>query len=390
MADAEESFRHRPFARNGLTQTTQNTLSKTYHIALLPGDGIGPEVIAEAMRVLEAVAAEHDFRLRFTEHSVGGAALDACNDPLPDSTLDACHAVDAVLMGAVGGPQWDHFTGNQRPESGLLRLRKALGVFANLRPVAVSEALADASPLRTEWVAGTDVLIVRELTGGIYFGEPRGIENNAAGRIGRNTMVYAEDEIRRIARVAFQWATKRSGRVTSVDKANVLDVSRLWREVVAEVHNAEFPGIDLTHLYVDNAAMQLVRDPRQFDVIVTGNLFGDILSDLAATLPGSLGVLPSASVGGPVGLFEPVHGSAPDIAGQGKANPVAAILSAAMLLDEIGEAEAAASIRHGVDAALATGWRTADLWRDGYQQASTSDFGEAVVASIPSRQTISA
>ena len=364
--------------------------SKAYHIVLLPGDGIGPEVLDEAVRVLEAAADVHDFQLTFAEHPVGGTALDASGDPLPDATLDACHAADAVLMGAVGGPKWDHFTGSQRPESGLLRLRKGLGVFANLRPVAVSDSLADASPLRTERVAGTDVLIVRELTGGIYFGEPRGIAKEDGQRVGRNTMVYAEGEIRRIARVAFQWAAKRSGRVTSVDKANVLNVSRLWREVVTEVHAAEFPEIDLTHLYVDNAAMQLVRDPRQFDVVVTGNLFGDILSDLAATLPGSLGVLPSASVGGPVGLFEPVHGSAPDIAGQGKANPIAAILSAAMLLDELDETDAATAVRHGVDDALAAGLRTADLWRDGKQQASTSDFGDAVITSITTPQTISA
>lgn len=365
-------------------------MPKTYHIVLLPGDGIGPEVIAEAVRVLEAAADVHHFQLTFAEYPVGGAALDTEGDPLPEATLNACHAADAVLMGAVGGPKWDHFTGSQRPESGLLRLRKGLGVFANLRPVAVSESLADASPLRTERVAGTDVLIVRELTGGIYFGEPRGVAEENGQRVGRNTMVYAEDEIRRIARVAFRWAARRSGRVTSVDKANVLDVSRLWREVVAEVQAAEFPGIDLTHLYVDNAAMQLVRAPRQFDVVVTGNLFGDILSDLAATLPGSLGVLPSASVGGPVGLFEPVHGSAPDIAGQGKANPIAAILSAAMLLDALGEADAAAAVRRGVDEALSAGWRTADLWREGYRQASTSDFGEAVITSLAPPQTISA
>lgn len=364
--------------------------SKTYHIALLPGDGIGPEVIAEAVRVLNSVMELHGFGFKLSEHLIGGAALDACGDPLPAATLKACYAADAVLMGAVGGPAWDQFTGSKRPESGLLRLRKSLGVFANLRPVSVSEELTAASPLRAERVVGTDLLIVRELTGGIYFGSPRGVTRATASRIGRNTMVYTEDEIRRVARVAFQWASKRSGQVTSVDKANVLEVSQLWRSVVTELHEAEFPELDLTHLYVDNAAMQLVLDPSQFDVIVTGNLFGDIISDLAATLPGSLGVLSSASVGGPVALFEPVHGSAPDIAGEGKANPVAAILSAAMLLDQLGEPEAATSIRCGLGKVLAAGWRTADLWRDGDQYTTTSGFGEVVAEAITSRESVSA
>ncbi len=358
------------------------TSPQTYHIALLPGDGIGPEVTREAVRVLTAAAAAHDFQVAFEEHLVGGAALDACDDPLPEATLRACNQADAVLLGAVGGPTWDDRTGRRRPESGLLRLRKALGVYANLRPVAVPESLADASPLRPDRVAGTDVLIVRELTGGIYFGEPRGITRHVWKRTGTNTMRYTEDEIGRIARVAFQWAARRSGRLTSVDKANVLEVSQLWREVVNEVHQREFPQVELDHLYVDNAAMQLVRDPRRFDVIVTGNLFGDILSDLAATLPGSLGLLPSASVGGAVGLFEPVHGSAPDLAGQGTANPVGAILSVAMLLDDLGQADAAQAVRDGVRAALEAGLRTADLWREGYEQTSTAAFGQAVAAEV--------
>ncbi len=358
------------------------TSPQTYQIALLPGDGVGPEVTREAVRVLKATAAAHGFGVAFEEHPVGGAALDAFDDPLPEATVRACRQADAVLLGAVGGPKWDQRTGRKRPESGLLRLRKTLGVYANLRPVAVPESLADASPLRPDRVAGTDVLIVRELTGGIYFGEPRGITRHVWKRTGTNTMRYGEDEIRRIARVAFEWARRRNGRLTSVDKANVLEVSQLWRTVVTEVHQAAFTDIRLDHLYVDNAAMQLVRDPQRFDVIVTGNLFGDILSDLAATLPGSLGLLPSASVGGPVGLFEPVHGSAPDLAGQNKANPVGAILSAAMLLDELGRAEAAMAVRGGIDAALEAGLRTADLWREGYTLASTSDFGQAVAAAV--------
>jgi 3-isopropylmalate dehydrogenase len=302
--------------------------SRSYHIVILPGDGIGPEVIQEAIEVLKAVAQASGFQVSFEERPVGGAALDQTGDPFPPTTREACLAADAVLLGAVGGPQWDHFTGSKRPESGLLALRKALQTFANLRPVVVPEALASTSPLRREVVAGTDLLIVRELTGGIYFGEPRGRVEEKGLRSAHNTMVYDESEIARIARVAMIWAGRRRNKVTLVDKANVLVVSQLWREVVLEVHTREFPEVSLDMLYVDNAAMQLVLDPTQFDVIVTANLFGDILSDLAATLPGSLGMLPSASLGGSVGLFEPVHGSAPDIAGQSKANPLAAVLSA--------------------------------------------------------------
>lgn len=348
--------------------------STTYNIAWLPGDGIGPEVTREALRVMEAVASAHGFAITAEEHLVGGAALDETGQPLPDATRTACQESDAVLLGAVGGPDWDDNTGDQRPESGLLALRKALGVYANLRPVLVPESLSDASPLRPDRVANTDVLFVRELTGGIYFGTPRGRSNGTVA----NTMVYSEEEIERIAHIAFQRAERRNGHVTSVDKANVLEVSELWRSVVSAVQEQHYPDIELRHLYVDNAAMQVVRDPRQFDVVLTGNLFGDILSDLAAALPGSLGLLPSASVGGDVGLFEPVHGSAPDIAGTDQANPIAAILSGALLLDELGEAESAASIRSGVDATLNAGARTADLAASSEAAVSTSAFGQQV------------
>jgi 3-isopropylmalate dehydrogenase len=351
-----------------------------YRIAVLPGDGIGPEVIRETLRAMQATAV--GFSLAFTEYPVGGAALDTCGDPLPPKTLAACLASDAVLMGAVGGPRWDALTGPQRPESGLLRLRKALGAFANLRPVSVPAALVAGSPLRPEVVAGADILVVRELTGGIYFGQPRGRVAEGGTVRARNTMVYDADEVARVARVAFTAARRRRGYVTSVDKANVLEVSQLWREVVTQVHATEFPDCTLDHLYVDNAAMQLVRTPRQFDVLLTGNLFGDILSDLAATLPGSLGLLPSASIGGQVGLFEPVHGSAPDLVGQEKANPLAAILSGAMLLDELGTADAAARIRQAVAAVLDEGLRTPDLWHPGHTLVSTAEMGAAVAAHV--------
>ena len=336
----------------------------------------------EALRVLRAAGDVFGFSIHISEHAAGGAAIDQFGSPLPDETLQAALNADAVLLGAVGGPKWDNLDGALRPEAGLLRLRKELGVFANLRPVSVSEELAGGSPLRKEIVAGTDLLIVRELTGGIYFGQPRG--RNAVEAY--NTMRYSAGEVERIARVAFEWAGRRRGHVTSVDKANVLDVSRLWRAVVTRVHENEFPHITLDHLYVDNAAMQLVRRPSDFDVVVTGNLFGDILSDLAATLPGSLGLLPSASVGGAVGLFEPVHGSAPDIAGQDKANPVAAILSVAMMLDHLDENDAAAAVRRSVDVVLGEGLRTADVWEEGRRRASTSEFGKRA-AELLTRQS---
>ncbi len=353
-------------------------MSKTYKITLLPGDGIGPEVVAEAVKVLDAVAGKAGFALEYDTRNAGGAAIDAHNDPMPDAVVDACKAADAVLLGAVGGPKWDHLTGRLRPESGLLKIRKELGAFANLRPVSVPASLAENSPLRPEKVAGLDLLTVRELTGGIYFGQPVGEEGEGDDRKAWNTMVYSVGEIKRVARVAFEWARKRRNKVTSVDKANVLAVSRLWRDTVKALHQAEYADVELDHMYIDNAAMQMVINPRQFDVILTGNIFGDILSDASATLGGSLGLLPSASVGGPVGLFEPVHGSAPDIAGQGKANPLAMILSVAMMLDALGEEAAAAAIRTGVDQVLDAGYRSGDLWREGNKLASTTQLGNLV------------
>ncbi len=353
-------------------------MSKTYKITLLPGDGIGPEVIAESIKVLDAVAEKAGFALEYTEQNAGGAAIDAHNDPMPDSVVETCKASDAVLLGAVGGPKWDALTGAMRPESGLLKIRKELGAFANLRPVTVPASLAENSPLRPETVSGLDLFTVRELTGGIYFGQPVGEEGEGDDKKAWNTMVYSVGEIKRVARVAFEWARKRRNKVTSVDKANVLEVSRLWRDTVIELHQAEYSDVELDHLYIDNAAMQMVINPRQFDVILTGNIFGDILSDTSATLGGSLGLLPSASVGGPVGIFEPVHGSAPDIAGQGKANPFAMILSAAMMLDTIGEGDAANAIRTGVEKILDEGYRSGDLWKEGNTLASTTELGDLV------------
>ncbi|MBI9021056.1 MAG: 3-isopropylmalate dehydrogenase [Verrucomicrobia bacterium] len=351
-------------------------MSKTYKITLLPGDGIGPEVVAESVKLLDAIAEKSEFSFEYTTANAGGAAIDAHNDPMPQSTVDACKASDAVLLGAVGGPKWDELTGAMRPESGLLKIRKELGTFANLRPVAVPASLAESSPLRAEAVAGVDLLTVRELTGGIYFGQPVGNDGFEAF----NTMRYTVPEIERVARVAFEWARKRRNKVTSVDKANVLEVSRLWRDTVKRLHAAEFSDVELDHMYIDNATMQMVINPRQFDVILTGNIFGDILSDTSATLGGSLGLLPSASIGSGVGLFEPVHGSAPDIAGQGKANPIAMILSTAMMLDHLGEGAAATAIRNGLEAALKQPLRTGDLCTKGHTLASTSELGDLIRA----------
>ena len=331
------------------------------HISLLPGDGIGPEVTAAARQVMDRAAGRAGVGLTWEEHPFGGAAIDATGRPFPESTRAACEAADAVFLGAIGGPKWDDVPAARRPEAGLLALRRALGAFANLRPVAVPAALAARSVLAADRVAGTDLLVVRELTGGIYFGEPRHYSAEEAF----DTMRYTAGEIDRIARVAFDTARQRSGRVTSVDKANVLASSRLWRERVTRLHREAYQDVELTHLYVDNAAMQIVRDPRAFDVILTANLFGDILSDLASTLAGSLGVLPSSSLGGITPLFEPVHGSAPEIAGKGIANPVAAMLSGAMLFDTLGHESCASSIRQAVDAALSAGVMTMDLDPDG-------------------------
>lgn len=352
-------------------------------VAVLPGDGIGPEVIDEALKVLRALAAD-GLRLELTKADVGGAAVDRCGDPLPAATLALARASDAILFGAVGAPRYDTAPRAQRPEQGLLRLRKELGLFANLRPARVFPGLVGASALRPEIVAGLDLLLVRELIGDIYFGAPRGIRVLSSGeREGCDTMRYRESEIRRIARVGFRAAQARSGRLCSVDKANVLETMQLWREVVVAVA-AEFPDVTLTHLYVDNAAMQLVRNPRQFDVIVTGNMFGDILSDEAAALTGSIGLLPSAALGeNHKGLYEPIHGSAPDLADKGVANPLAAILSAALMLRYSLRQEAyARRIERAVESVLGAGLRTADLARAGEPVLSTQAMGDAVVAAL--------
>lgn len=353
------------------------------HILLLPGDGIGPEVVAEAERVLTALRAEHGLDAEWSRALIGGAAIDAENDPLPTSTLEAARAADATLLGAVGGPQWETIERELRPERGLLRIRAELGLYANLRPAMLFKELAGASSLRPELVAGLDILIVRELTGGIYFGQPRGIREEGGQRVGYNTEVYSEAEIERIAHSAFAAARKRDRRVCSVDKANVLESSELWREVVTRVA-ADYPDCELSHMYVDNAAMQLVRAPKQFDVVVTGNLFGDILSDIAAMLTGSIGMLPSASVNEKAqGLYEPVHGSAPDIAGQDKANPLAAILSLAMLLrHSLNRGDLAERVETAVARVLADGLRTGDLAGDGVTPTGTRAMGEAVVARL--------
>ena len=330
---------------------------KTYKIALIKGDGIGPEIIDEATKVLDAVASCFDFDFKYEEVLMGGCAYDETGDPLPQETITAALNSDAVLFGAIGGEKWDNLPREKRPESGLLRFRKELGVYANLRPAVVYDELVNASSLKPEVVSGVDLMVVRELIGGIYFGEPKGRDENK----GWNTMVYTKDEIVRIAHNAFNIAMERSKRVCSIDKANVLDVSQLWRETVEEVAK-EYPDVELTHMYVDNAAMQLIRDPKQFDVMLTGNIFGDILSDEASMLSGSIGLLPSASVGAKIGVYEPIHGSAPDIAGQGIANPIATISSASMMLRyALGENEAADRIDAAVKRALKEGYRTQDL-----------------------------
>ena len=352
-------------------------------IALLPGDGIGPEIIAQAERVIAALA--RDGLVIETERGlVGGAGHDDAGDPLPEATLALCESADAILFGAVGGPQYDRLPRAQRPEQGLLRLRKHFDLFANLRPALVYPELAHASTLRADVVAGLDILIVRELTGDIYFGQPRGIRTNEHGeREGFDTMRYSESEIRRIARWAFEAARLRDRRLCSVDKANVLETTQLWRDVVTEVHR-DFPDVELSHMYVDNAAMQLVRDPRQFDVLVTGNMFGDILSDEASMLTGSIGMLPSASLNAEAfGMYEPIHGSAPDIAGRDLANPLAAILSLAMLLRySLKQQEAAARVEAAVRQVLGRGLRTADIASKGEASIGCAAMGDAVIAAL--------
>ncbi len=347
---------------------------KTYKIAVLKGDGIGPEIVDEAIKVLDAVAEKEGINFEFNEYLIGGSAIDVFDNPCPDETIKGCLNSDAVLFGSIGGPKWDNVEKEKRPESGLLKLRKSLGLFANLRPAIIFDELVNASTLKPEVIKGVNLLVVRELTGGIYFGEPRYKDDNKA----YNTMIYTRDEIERIAHIAFKEAMKRNKKVTSVDKANVLEVSELWREVVEEVAK-NYPEVELEHMYVDNAAMQLIRNPKQFDVILTGNIFGDILSDEASMIVGSIGLLPSASIGGKVGLFEPIHGSAPDIAGQGIANPIATILSAAMMLDYLNEKNAADKIRNAIKKVLAEGYRTKDLASfDAKEIVTTSEMGSLI------------
>ena len=353
-------------------------------ICVMPGDGIGREIVAQALRVLEKVGDKYGRTFETEEALIGGCAIDATGGPLPEETIAKCKAADAVLLGAVGGPKWDTLDPAIRPEKGLLGIRKALGLFANVRPAQLFKQLADACYLRPDIVAkGLDVMVVRELTGGIYFGEPRFDGMKDGERFGLNTMTYYEHEIRRIARIAFEAARKRSGRVCSVDKANVLDVSRVWREIVIDEHK-NFADVELSHMYVDNAAMQLVRDPSQFDVIVTGNLFGDILSDEAAAITGSIGMLPSASLGAAnPGLFEPIHGSAPDIAGQDKANPLATILSVSMMLRHSFDMAAEADcIDAAVEKTLEQGYRTGDIMQPGAKAVGCVAMGDAVLANI--------
>ncbi|MEM9742596.1 MAG: 3-isopropylmalate dehydrogenase [Pseudomonadota bacterium] len=362
-----------------------STAQSNARVLLLPGDGIGPEVVEAAWPVLAQALEDEGVRAERRDGLLGGAAVDATGVPLPDSTLDAARAADAILMGAVGGPSWDGIERDRRPEKGLLRLRSELDLFANLRPALLAPALVDASSLKPERVTGLDLLIVRELTGGIYFGEPRGIEVRDNQRVGFNTYVYSEAEIERIGRVAFEAAGRRDGRLCSVDKANVLEVTVLWREVMDRL-SADYPEVTLSHMYVDNAAMQLVREPKQFDVMVTGNLFGDILSDAAAMLTGSLGMLPSASLNATgLGLYEPVHGSAPDIAGTDSANPLATILSAALLCrHSLGLSTAAQRIEGAVNRVLDAGLRTADIFSgaEGEQQVGSAAMGAAVLAAM--------
>ena len=352
----------------------------TKKIAVLPGDGIGPEIVAQAVKVLRAMP---ELKLEMEEAPIGGAGFDAAGDPLPAATLKLAREADAVLLGAVGGPQYDKLDRPLRPERGLLRIRKELNLFANLRPAMLYPELADSSSLKPEVVSGLDIMIVRELTGDVYFGQPRGIEMRNGERVGFNTMIYSESEVRRVAHVGFQIAMKRGKKLCSVEKANVLECSELWKEVVIEV-SKEYPEVQLSHMYVDNAAMQLVKWPKQFDVIVTGNIFGDILSDAASMLSGSIGMLPSASLDEHnKGMYEPIHGSAPDIAGKNIANPLATILSAAMMLRYTFNDEANAQrIEQAVRKVLADGIRTADIYTAGTKKVSCSEMGDAVVAAL--------
>ncbi len=358
-------------------------MSQKFNITVLPGDGIGPEVIREAVKILKIVESKKNLKMNLTEAPVGGAGYEAAGHPLPEDTLKAAQSADAVLLGAVGGPQWEKIDFSLRPERALLGLRSNLGLFANLRPAKIFAPLADASTLKPEVVEGLDIMVVRELTGGIYFGEPRGVETLPDGtRRGVNTLVYTEPEIERIAKVAFDVAGKRSKNVYSIDKANVLECTGLWREVVTQVH-ADYQDITLSHMYVDNCAMQLVRNPKQFDVIVTTNMFGDILSDQASMLTGSIGMLPSASLGGKTAMYEPIHGSAPDIAGQDIANPLATILSVGMMfkysfnLEDVNDV-----LEKVVDDILGQGYRTKDILSKGGKEVGCASMGDRVAEEL--------
>ncbi|NKQ39950.1 MAG: 3-isopropylmalate dehydrogenase [Sulfurovum sp.] len=357
-------------------------MSKKYTIGVIKGDGIGPEIVDEAIKVLDAVAVVEDIIFDYKEMLMGGVAIDETGVPLPDETISGVKLCDAVLFGAIGGSKWDSLERHLRPESGLLALRKEMGTFANLRPAIVYDELINASTLKPEVLSGVDIMVVRELTGGIYFGQPREQLKDRA----YNTMVYTREEVLRIAKVAFEIAMKRGKRICSVDKANVLEVSQFWRDIVEEVAS-DYPEVELSHMYVDNVAMQLIRDPRQFDVILTGNIFGDILSDAASMLSGSIGLLPSASTGKGVGLFEPIHGSAPDIAGQGIANPIATISSAAMMLKyALGEESAAGRIDNAIKQTLAEGYRTGDIGAyDAREVCATDEIG-SIIADYASRE----
>jgi 3-isopropylmalate dehydrogenase len=361
-------------------------MTEAKKILVLPGDGIGVEVTAQAVRILEWLSANGHGKFKIEYGLIGGAAYDATGNPLPGETIASAKSSDAVLLGAVGGVKWESLDISVRPEKGLLGIRKELGLFANLRPAIVFEELSDASTLKKEVVSGLDIMILRELTGDIYFGQPRGVETLPDGqRRGFNTMEYSTHEIHRIARVAFELAKKRNGRVCSVDKANVLECTEFWREEVKKIHDSEYPEIELTNMYVDNAAMQLVRNPKQFDVMVTGNIFGDILSDCAAMLTGSLGMLPSASLGKPgnPGLYEPVHGSAPDIAGKNLANPIATVLSLAMMLRySFDMAKAADLVEGAIKNVLANGLRTGDIMQDGCKKLGTIEMGDAIINAL--------
>ena len=357
-------------------------MKKHFKIAVLSGDGIGPEIIDSALKVLDVIAKKYGLTFEYKFGLVGGAAIDETGDPLPPETLKICKESDAILFGAVGGEKWDNLPTDKRPEKGLLRIRKELELFANIRPAKAYEPLLDASPLKPEIIKGVDLVVLRELTGDVYFGEPRGREVRNGERVGYNTMIYYEHEVKRIAKLAFELARNRKKKVTSVDKANVLEVSGLWREVVNEVH-ADYADVELEHMYVDNCAMQLIRRPKDFDVIVTGNIFGDIISDEAGALTGSLGMLPSASIGERYAFYEPIHGSAPDIAGKGIANPIATIISTAMMLEITCRVpEAARDIERAIEKVLEDGYRTGDIWSPGTKRVNTAEMTEEIIKRI--------